>query len=147
LGIYIFYNLVFAAFSFPAGIIADKFGLKKIFISGLALFAVVYMGMSFNTNFYFSAAQFFHYGIYSAATQGISKAWISNITESKDTATAIGTYAGFQSICTMLASSIAGIIWFQFGFPAAFVTAAVVTIIVIVYFTAAIPEPNPERTV
>jgi MFS family permease len=47
LGICIFYNLVFTSFSFPAGIIADKFGLKKIFISGLALFAAVYIGMSF----------------------------------------------------------------------------------------------------
>ncbi|MGE5861294.1 MAG: MFS transporter, partial [Ignavibacteria bacterium] len=122
LGIYIFYNLVFAAFSFPAGIIADKFGLKKIFVSGLALFAAVYTGMSFNTDFYLSSALFFLYGIYAAATEGISKAWISNITDRKDTATAIGTYTGFQSICTMLASSIAGIIWFQFGFPAAFVT-------------------------
>ncbi|HSR16810.1 MAG TPA: MFS transporter [Ignavibacteriaceae bacterium] len=146
LGIYIFYNLVFAAFSLPAGIIADKFGLKKIFISGLALFAAVYTGMSFNTNFYLSSALFFLYGIYAAATEGISKAWISNITERKDTATAIGTYAGFQSICTMLASSIAGVIWFQFDFPAAFVTTAVVTVIVIVYFIAVIPEPNPERT-
>jgi len=37
IGVYIFYNLIYALFSFPLGIIADKFGLKKIFIIGLAL--------------------------------------------------------------------------------------------------------------
>jgi MFS family permease len=30
---------VYALFAFPAGIVADKVGLKKIFIIGLALFA------------------------------------------------------------------------------------------------------------
>jgi hypothetical protein len=33
----------------------------------------------------------------------------------KDTATAIGNYSAFQSFFTMLASSLAGLIWYQFG--------------------------------
>ncbi len=146
-GAYIFYNLVYALFSFPIGIIADKLGLKNIFVTGLALFAVVYFGMSVNSNLYIYFALFFLYGLYSAATEGISKAWISNITERKDTATAIGTYAGFQSICTMLASSITGLIWFQFGFAAAFITTAVVTTAVIFYFIVSIPLPAIEKKI
>jgi hypothetical protein len=35
------------------------------------------------------------YGIYAAASEGISKAWISNISKEK-TATAIGNYSAFQ---------------------------------------------------
>ena len=138
IGIYIFYNLVYALFAFPVGIIADHVGLKTIFIMGLALFSVVYCGMSFNTNLYVFFALFFLYGIYAAATEGISKAWISNITDKKDTATAIGTYTGFQSICTMLASTLTGIIWSQFGATAAFITTAIVTLGVIIYFWKAL---------
>lgn len=134
IAVYIFYNLVYAIFAFPVGIIADKIGLKKIFIIGLSLFVVVYFGMSFNASLYVYIGLFFLYGIYAAATEGISKAWISNITDKKDTATAIGTYSGLQSICTMIASSLTGLIWFQFGAAVAFVTTAVVTLMVVVYF-------------
>ena len=76
---------------------------------------------------------FFLYGIYAAATEGISKAWISNISAKENTATAIGTYAAFQSICTMLASSLAGIIWFAYGSKTTFLLSAVMAFAVVIY--------------
>ncbi|MFC2110569.1 MFS transporter [Bacteroidota bacterium] len=138
--LYIFYNLIYALFAFPIGIIADKVGLKNIFIIGLLLFSVVYFGMSTNTNIYMFFGLFFLYGIYAAATEGISKAWISNITDKKDTATAIGTFSGFQSICTMLASSIAGLIWFQFGAIITFLITAIATLFIAIYILT-LPKP------
>lgn len=134
IGIYIFYNLVYAIFAFPIGILADKIGLKKMFVIGLSVFSMVYFGMSFATDIYFFAALFFLYGIYAAATEGISKAWISNITDKKDTATAIGTFSGFQSICAMIASSMAGFIWFQFGAAVTFLVSGFATLLIIGYF-------------
>lgn len=139
-GVYIFYNLIYALFAFPIGILADKIGLKTIFIIGLALFATVYFGMALNTNRYLFFGLFALYGIYSAATEGISKAWISNISDKKDTATAIGTFSGLQSICLMLASSLTGLVWFQFGATTAFSITGIVTTFVIIYFLR-IPKP------
>lgn len=133
IGIYIFYNLIYALFAFPIGIIADKVGLKTIFIIGLSIFSFVYFGMSANNNLYIFLGLFFLYGIYAAATEGISKAWISNITDKKDTATAIGTFSGLQSICAMIASTLTGIIWYQYNSTAALLTSAIATIAVIVY--------------
>ncbi|MGA9211388.1 MFS transporter [Kaistella sp.] len=141
IAVYIFYNLIYALSSFPLGIIADKVGLKKILIIGLILFSAVYFGMSVNTNVYVFFGLFSLYGIYAAATDGISTAWISNITNKKDTATAIGTFSGFQSICTMLASSFAGLIWFQFGAAMTFLMSAFASLIVILYFFT-IPKPK-----
>lgn len=135
IGTYIFYNLVYAVFAYPLGIIADRLGLKKVFLSGLVIFAMVYFGMAYNTNLYVFFALFFLYGVYAAATEGVSKAWISNITDKKDTATAIGTFTGFQSVCTMIASSLAGYLWFNFGSSVTFIVTAIVTLIVIVYIT------------
>ena len=135
IGVYIFYNLIYALSSFPIGIIADKIGLKKMFVIGLTVFAVVYFGMSYFNNVYAISGLFFLYGIYAAATEGISKAWISNITDKKDTATAIGTYSGFQSICTMLASTMAGLIWFNFGASITFIISGFVTVLVVLYFS------------
>jgi len=39
IGVYIFYNLVYAFTAFPMGILGDKIGLKTILITGLAFFA------------------------------------------------------------------------------------------------------------
>jgi len=141
IGVYIFYNLIYALFAFPIGILADKVGLKTIFIVGLALFTIVYFGMAINTNLTFFFGLFFLYGIYASATEGISKAWISNITQQKDIATAIGTFSALQSICTMLASSLTGLIWFQFGATTAFIITATVTLFVMIYFLT-IPKPT-----
>lgn len=134
IGLYIAYNLVYAFASFPLGIIADKIGLKKMLLFGLSVFAIVYWFMGLNSNVYVIAGLFLLYGLYAGATEGISKAWISNIVEKKDVATAIGTYAGFQSICIMLASSLAGIIWYQFGAGITFIVTAIATFLVILYF-------------
>ncbi|TDE04143.1 MFS transporter [Flavobacterium hiemivividum] len=134
IGIYIFYNLVYALFAFPIGMLADKIGLKKMLIFGISIFSIVYFGMGFNQNFYVFAGLFALYGIYAAATEGISKAWISNISNEKDTATAIGTYSAFQSFFAMLASSMTGLIWFQFGANNAFIVTAIASVLIGLYF-------------
>lgn len=134
IGVYIFYNLIYAIFAFPIGILADKIGLKKVFVFGLILFAVVYFGMADNENIYIFFGLFFLYGVYAAATEGISKAWISNISDKKDVATAIGTYSAFQSLCAMMASVIAGIIWFKFGSSIVFILSGSMAFIIVVYF-------------
>jgi sugar phosphate permease len=107
---------------------------------GLLLFAAVYFGMALNSNLYIFFGLFFLYGVYASATEGISKAWISNITGKMDTATAIGTFSGLQSICTMLASSLTGFIWFKFGAATAFILTATMTLIVAAYFFT-VPKP------
>lgn len=142
IGSFIFYNLIYALCSYPIGILADKIGMKKIFISGLILFAITYAGFAFaNTTTHFLIL-FFFYGIYSAATEGIAKAWISNISDKNNTATAIGTYNAFQSIATLLASSIAGLIWYLFGTATAtfLLTSAVTIGVVIFIFIFVIPH-------
>ena len=142
IGVYIFYNLVYALFAFPLGILADKVGLKTIFVIGLLLFSLVYFGMAANGSLYIYLVLFFVYGLYAAATEGISKAWITNITDKKDTATAIGTFAAFQSICTMIASSLAGLLWYNFGAEVTFISSGIVSIGIIIYFLMFIREPS-----
>jgi len=133
IGVYIFYNLVYALLAFPVGILADILGLKRLYLSGLFAFVFVYVGMSFNGSVYYYLLLFLLYGYYAAATEGIAKAWISNISEKKDTATAIGTYSGLQSICALFASAFAGWLWFGFGAQATFITTGIMAIWVAIY--------------
>lgn len=141
IGIYIFYNLIYALFAFPIGILADKVGFKKMMLLGFSIFAIVYFGMSFTNDIYVFIGLFFLYGIYAAATEGISKAWISNISDKKDVATAIGSYSGFQSVFSMLASSLAGLIWYNFGAMAIFLVSAIATVCVIFYMLFFVKNP------
>lgn len=144
IGLYIFYNLIYALFAFPLGFLADKIGLKWIFIFGLSIFAMVYLGMAFNHTLIIFYVLFFLYGIFASATEGIAKAWISNITAKTEVATAIGTFSALQSLCFMMASSLTGFIWFSFGAEFAFITTALMTLISIVYFTCI---PGPEKQI
>lgn len=140
--VYVFYNLIYALFALPAGLLADKFSLKTVYVFGLFLFSVVYFGMSVSTNLYFTLTMFFIYGIYSASTEGISKAWISNIADKKDTATAIGLYTGLQSLFTMLASSVTGLVWYNYGGLEAFMVTAGMTILVAFYIISNVNKPS-----
>ncbi len=104
-----------------------------MFLVGLGLFSIVYFGFSINSNLYVFLGLFFIYGVYASATEGVSKAWISNISDPKDTATAIGTFSALQSLCTMVASSLAGIIWYSLGAKTLFIMSAVMVLVVMVY--------------
>lgn len=124
IGVYIFYNLIYALFAYPMGVLADKIGMKLVLTVGMLLFSVTYFGMAFSDNKLVFIAMFFIYGVYSAATEGIAKAWITNLCQKENTATAVGTYTAFQSIATMIASSVAGMLWFLFGSSVTFVVTA-----------------------
>ena len=126
IAIYIFYNLVFALFAFPLGRLADKIGMKNILLTGLIFFCITYIGFAFSKSVMIFWFLFFCYGIYAAATEGIAKAWISNLVPKNETASAIGLFTGLQSIAALIASSIAGLLWFRFGPSIVFILSAII---------------------
>lgn len=133
IGVYIFYNLIYALLSFPIGIIADRIGLMRMLIIGLLVFAIVYSLMGFAVFSWHFIALFGVYAVYAAATEGVSKALISNMVNKDRTATAIGFYTSFASIFTMLASSIAGLIWYTFGVTTMFIVSGTGVFVVVIY--------------
>jgi small neutral amino acid transporter SnatA (MarC family) len=72
--------------------------------------------------------------MYAAFTEGTIKAWLTNISEKKDTATAIGTYTALQSICTLIASTAAGVIWYSLGDATLFIFTGLMAFLVACYF-------------
>jgi MFS family permease len=135
IGLYIFYNLVYAVFSFPLGMLGDRIGLKNVLLFGLFLFSIVYICFGFADSILIFGLLFLVYGIYAAASEGIFKALISNISDKSDTATAIGFYNSFSSVFAFFASTIGGILWFKFGPQATFLLSGIGTLLVIVYLS------------
>lgn len=132
--LYIIYNLVYALFSVPAGILADKIGLNKVFIIGIFVFAFVYAGFAYADSFTFLLILFVVYGFYAAATEGIGKAWISNIVDKSQVASAIGSYTALQSIASLLASIMAGFVWIAMDSKATFIMTSLMSFLVAIYF-------------
>ncbi|MFN3873089.1 MAG: MFS transporter [Ignavibacterium sp.] len=125
---YIFYNIVYAASSYPMGNLSDKIGKKKVFTFGLILFSMVYFGFAFIPNIYFLWLLFALYGVYAASTEGISKAWISDLISDESRGTAIGLATLIMGICVMLGSFITGILWDKFGSQIPFIISASVSL-------------------
>ncbi len=131
--VYVFYNLVYALSSYPLGAIADKIGLKKVLCFGFILFATVYLLFAFSNSIILVFIGFFIYGIYASATEGIAKAWITNIVHEKNPGTALGFYTSCQSLCSLLASALAGFLWMTFNSTLTFTITAIATLSVFFY--------------
>ena len=127
---YVFYNLVYAGFSFPLGKLSDKFGKSKIYASGLIIFSAVYLGFALSSSLLIIWILFALYGIYSASTEGISKAWISDFVSNEQKGTAIGLLAMLNSFAIMLGSLLTGILWDQFGSSVPFLISSIVSLVV-----------------
>jgi MFS family permease len=133
IGVYIFYNLVYSVFSYPLGRLADKLGLKRVMLGGILLYSLVYSGFALGNGVVLYLLLFLLYGIYAASTESIAKAWISNMVSEEDTATAIGTYSGFQSLSALIASSLCGILWISAGAKTTFLITAIMSLVTFLY--------------
>lgn len=133
IGAYVFYNFVYAAASYPLGVLADRLSPKKVILLGFILFAVVYGGFAFSPSIKMIFILFALYGIYSAATEGVIKAWVTNLAHRENTATAIGFYTSCESICTLMASIIGGALWTYWGSFYTFLLPAVISLMVSCY--------------
>ena len=136
IALYILYNLVFAIAAYPAGSLADRFSLGIMFKIGVVLFSLTYIGLAYSdgSTTWIVIVLFMIYGLYAACTEGIAKAWISKIVDGKEVGSAIGNYSALESIATMLASSIGGLVWFSFGAEVFFVSTGVLALGIVLYF-------------
>ncbi|HVT86673.1 MAG TPA: MFS transporter [Chitinophagaceae bacterium] len=137
---YVFYNLVYALTSYPLGALADRLSFKKVLSLGFLIFGIVYGCFAFQPSEVVIFILFFIYGIYAGATDGVSKAWITNIAHDNNTATAIGFYTSCESVCTLLASIIAGALWASFGSFYTFGITAIISFFVVIYFLLGIRQ-------
>jgi MFS family permease len=131
---YVLFNFVYAVFSLPAGIISDKIGPKKILLAGFLLFAVIYLFFGLITKSIFIWLLFPFYGIYMALTEGIGKAYISNLIPKEKAGTAFGIYQTTIGLCTFFASWIAGLLWSYVSISAPFIFGSVMAMLAALLF-------------
>ena len=130
IGGYIYFNAVYALFSYPFGILSDKYGKRNIFAFGLLVFSIVYLIFAISSSVTVLFFGFTLYGFYSAATDGILKAWISDLTDDSIRSTIIGLFNTVSGICILIASVVAGVLWDNFGSSLPFLISSVGALII-----------------
>lgn len=118
--LYLFYNLVYGILSYPVGRLSDKVGRKKILVIGYLIYGLVYLGFAIAGQPSVLWLLFGVYGFYSAFTEGIEKAYVSDIAPEDLRGTLIGLHATLIGIGLLPASLIAGGLWSVFGASAPF---------------------------
>jgi len=111
LALYIVYNVVYAVFSEPLGVLSDKIGRKKIIATGYLLFAATCLGFIFFSKFYQFLILFILYGLVFAFTEGNQRAYVSDLSNKKIRGTALGTFYLTTGLAAIPAGIIAGLLW------------------------------------
>ncbi|PMQ01761.1 MAG: MFS transporter [Dictyoglomus sp. NZ13-RE01] len=120
LTLYLFYNIIYALFSYPAGYLSDKIGRKRLLIFGYLFYGLVYLGFAVAKSVNTLWGLFFLYGLYIAFTEGVEKALISDLASPDIRATTIGLHATLVGVGLFPASLIAGLLWSYLGASAPF---------------------------
>jgi MFS family permease len=129
--VYLVTSIVSVSLAIPLGSLSDKIGKEKILVVGFLIYAIVYYGFGVTGSVVTIVALFALYGLYSAATDGIQKAFISDIIDKNKQGTGLGIYNALLGITLLPASLIAGLLYdkvnshipFYFGAATAVVSA------------------------
>jgi len=84
---------------------------KKVFALGLFIFSAVYFSFGIIKNPIFIWFIFPIYGIYIAFTDGVSKAYLSEFIDKKESGSYFGLHQTLIAVGAFLASAIGGILW------------------------------------
>ena len=119
--------------------LSDRIGREKVLITGYLIYAMVYYGFGVTTKTGSIIALFAVYGLYSAATDGIQKAFISDMAGQNKKGTGLGIYNALLGITLLPASLIAGYFYdkinssvpFYFGSAMALISAVMMLFFII----------------
>jgi MFS family permease len=113
--LYCAYNMTYSFSSPWLGTLSDKTGRKSLMVAGLCIYSLVYVGFGFASQGWQYWALFLIYGLYMGATDGVGKALAVDLSPSHLKATNLGILGTVSGLCTILASSFAGVIWDYWG--------------------------------
>ena len=108
---YVTYNLVYAAASYPAGALADRVAPPVVFGVGVVFFAIGYLGLGLTDDRGIAWLLIGSYGLFTACTDGVGKAWISRLADDSCQGSAQGVFQGLSGMAVLVAGVWAGLLW------------------------------------
>jgi len=133
---YVLYNLTYAGLSYPAGHISDRVPRRRVFGVGLVVFSVAYLGLGIVTSAAWVWPLLAVYGAFTALTDGVGKAWISDLLPAERQGSGLGLYQGVIGAGSLLAGVWAGLAWHGDGRVPLVISGSVVAVLAIVLLAA-----------
>jgi len=132
IGVYCLYNLTYALASYPAGVVSDKIPRRIVVGCGLLIFAVAYIGLGVISTSAWVWVLFPVYGLYTALTDGVTKAWVVDLAPDAARGRAIGVQGAVAGAGAIVAGLWAGLAWSGTGRVPLIVAGSVAAIISVV---------------
>jgi MFS family permease len=117
---YALYNVLYSGLSWPLGSLSDRIGKRRVLAAGLLVFAAVYAGFGLATAGAAVWPLMAVYGVYIAATDGVGKAYVSDLSPAAYRATGQGAFRLATGGAAVVASLAAGLLWQEVGPGAVF---------------------------
>jgi MFS family permease len=136
---YLVFNLATSLLSTVFGSLSDRIGRRRVLMAGYGLYAAVYLafGLIRPSAGYLLWGFWPVYGVYYAMTEGIEKAFVTDIAPEGSRATALGFYHTIVGLGLLPASILAGLLFsllpaapFIFGGATALLTVAILALFV-----------------
>ena len=134
--LYVLFNIFYAAFAVPFGVLSDRIGRGRIIVLGYILFSLTCLGFAFFNSLPAFVILFALYGVMHAIIDGNQRAFVSDLSPDRLKATALGTFHTVIGLVELPASLIAGFLWQYISPGAAFIYGSVVGIIPVVLLIA-----------
>jgi MFS family permease len=113
--LWVYFHIVKTISSTPSGIVSDSLGRKNTILTGWLIYCFVYFGFALATKTYHAWILFGFYGLFYGLTEGVEKAFISDMVPDSARGTGYGFYNLSLSIGALPSSLIMGLIWDKAG--------------------------------
>jgi MFS family permease len=125
----VLFNIVYALFSIPAGIVSDKLGRRWVITLGWLIYGLVYLGFALVSHIWQIWILFAIYGVYYGLVEGVGRAFVADLVPAEKRGTAYGLYYGVTGLVLLPASVTAGFLWQNIAPSVAFLFGASLAII------------------
>jgi len=132
--LYVLFNIFYAGFAIPLGIVSDKIGRGKVIVIGYLLFSLTSLGFAFLNSLPAFIVLFALYGVSYAAVDGSQRAFVADLSSPQLKATALGTFHTVIGLTAFAASLIAGFLWYSIAANAAFIYGSVLGFVSVLLF-------------
>jgi MFS family permease len=126
---YLIFNSVSVLLAVPAGVFSDKIGRERLIIFGYVIYALIYFGFGRTSSPVIVILLFAFYGVYSALTDGVQKALVSDLIDKNKRGTGLGIYNCLVGMTLLPASVIAGLLYDHINNRAPFYFGAILAVI------------------
>lgn len=129
-GLYILHNVIYAAISYPIGVLGDRTNKKQILAFGYSLFGLMCLLFMYNTtNLAILSIVFILAGVYIGIVDSMERAFAADLLPLSQRGTGYGALATVNSFGDLLSSILVGFLWNRVSYSAGLSYAAILTLL------------------